>query len=145
MVFGAFVSWPFFRSGIKLTLPFTAEAQRAQRKRREASERLCKTSAKALRNSAPLRWKGSGSFIFEPCKVDLFNFQSLMAAVFVRAALSGGFLADVELSADRLAESFDGDQSRDRTDFHVKRFARRRCDGFKGRRCGYGLGDRRCQ
>ena len=49
----------------------------------------------------------------------------LMAAVFIRAALFGGFLADVELSADRLAESFDGDQSRDRTDFHVKRFARR--------------------
>ena len=36
-----------------------------------------------------------------------------------------GFLANVELSADRLAKSFDGDQPRDGTDFHVKSFARR--------------------
>jgi len=47
----------------------------------------------------------------------------LVSAVPVGAALSGRFLTDVELSANGLAEAFDGDQSGQGTNLHIKSFS----------------------
>ena len=59
------------------------------------------------------------------CGLAFFELRFLLPAMSVRAALAGGFLAHMKLSANRFAQSFDGNQPSDGTNVHIKGFAGR--------------------
>lgn len=54
-----------------------------------------------------------------------FELRILLPAMSVRAALAGGFLANVEQPANRFAQPFDRNQPCDGTNIHIKGFAGR--------------------